>query len=243
MEQFALIRIGDERKFVRYYTRDGFHVFWLQGEPHFVKDAPDIAPETITDLGELVEPDKLPWLMRKGVERRHAQIRSTGLILRRFEQIGSGFIELPVGNITRGWASFWSEVHERSVTYDADGQPVPKIKIDGNDLVSVNALETDLKRLGFDAARSKGIIDVGVGVERVGHAEAFLRGNIVSFLLPSSESLESMVPYLAYGLFLGFELGSSTPLGDMYTSFNRAWVLLFITVGVGGWFAWRKMKN
>jgi hypothetical protein len=236
MRTLAFARHGDQTSIIEYYTEDGFHVFHHFGERSFVPESPAIQPVHLTDLGDFLPSESVGKMLRRRVDDAYAEVASRGASIRFFEQLESGWMELPIGNIARGWSSWWSEITSRAVEYQSNGQPT---KREG----AVAELENDLKRLGLEANHAPAIVENAYRIQKAGHAESFVRTTVLGFLNAATEDLTLLVPVAIYCLYLGLELGANSPLGELLRSANRDYVMLGMFAAVGGWFAYRRMRS
>ncbi len=236
LRQIAVVGMGDQRILMEYDTKAGYHRFWPGETPAFVKEDPKIRAEHWTDLGDLLDTNQAPRLLRRRMESITRQIAVEGVSVRYFHQVGQGYIELPVGNITNGWVGFWNLVHNRVVKYD-DNDQVAK------DEAGAARLTAELTQAGLTHAQALGVIEAGISVEKIGYSSGWMRDHILDHLVPQVQDPLSLVPYMLYAAWMGLELGSNTPIGGWYSGTDRSYVMLGITgVLVAFWFLRRKKK-
>ncbi len=236
MRQIAVVGMGDQRVLMEYQTKDGYHKFWPGETPGFVKENPQIRPERWTDLGDLLEGGQTSWLMRRRVDAITRQVAQEGVSVRYFHQVGQGFIELPVGNITGGWTAFWSTIHNRVIKYNKDDKVV-------KDDVGATRVLGELKDFGMSEAQALGVIEACLSMETMGYSSGWMRDHVLDYLIPTVQDPLSMLPYMLYAAWVGLEFGANTPVGGWYSGTDRSYVMLGITAILVAYWVLRRRKK
>lgn len=220
---------------VDYETRDGWHHITDQyGEVRVCQANPDAKAYPLPALLDVVPMERLgPWTQRK-VLRAWGDYEA-GVRFFEADQAG-GVAELPIGNVATGWREFLHEAIHEAVSVDEAGTPVLNLH-------SVEAMRSDLGRVGVPRSMADRFLVSLVNITRSGHNAHFLSPAFKRFILGGSTALGLLFVGLGLGWVLGIDMGADPLISSWWYDSNARRFVVPVLLVLGSWFYVRATRG
>lgn len=208
VKYLAAVSEGDKTVVVPYEVRGGQYHVEVFGEEKACTVSPRIKPQR--------------WDSVEGLGKK----ANTEVVMRNFQVVEAGLVELPNGNLTEDFGAFCVEMVQRSIRWTEEGDSY---------FIDKELVTRETVRAGFELNVVLSFLEAMMAAQGIGETASFAQEQAKRLLMPP---LPDVFNYIIVGLTVGlfmFTLGTQPLVSEAYTNGTlQFWIgpIVFVIIGV-----------